>query len=347
MNGEAPPGCLDMFFASEDDLFAATYDASVSRELRAELEVQEAHITLLRASALKELAAAKAQWLTVGRLLAVGQDGSTGSNQTSVVDGATGTSVSEDPIVLNSMQLDALQEQFNVIATEVRDITERIHHLDVSSRRLGLRLIDYSNADGIEGRLSLAQQEELASMVDEHVNSLPGNWKAPEIVGRFHNNRDPMLGWDDDNSLERVEFLEKDMAQINKDWGEWAEDDFVWSLQDELGSSTLSSGGFSSSVPNVLDSYELEARSEEERESLEETLNRLDSEWAGWDDVRIPVLSTDTEASCLDDDAFLNGRAIVSNDFEEDSTFNELPGNDSYEGGPTDSVETDFDSIFE
>lgn len=350
MYEDTPPGCLDMFFANEDDIFAATYDASVSRELRAELEVQEVHISLLRVSALKELAAVKAQWLAVGRVLTALQDDNTDSNETSIVDGAAGSSSLDDDIDLNSMQLDSLQERFNTLGTNLRDITERIHDLDVSARRIGSRLIDYSNADGIEGRLSLAQQEELASMVDDHVESLPENWKAPEIADsgnpvRFHNNRNPMLGWGDDNSVERVEAFERDMEQIDRDWGEWAEDDFVWLPQDDLGSSTLTSASASSSVPDVLDSYELDGRLEEEEESLEESLKRLDAEWAGWDDMPVSVSSTDEEA--YGGGPLLNGRTALSSDFEGDSTFDDLSGNDPHGGEPVDSEYTDFDSIFE
>jgi hypothetical protein len=164
--------------------------------------------------------------------------------------------------------------------------------------------MDYSNADGVEGRLSVAQQEELASMVDDHVGGLPENWKAPEraegiATDRSHNNRDPALGWSDDLSLDRVESFEDDMAQISDDWGEWADDDFVWQPEDHFDSSKLSSAAASSSsssTPSVLDNFDVEARLEDADESLEDALERLDSDWAGWESDEVQAPRTGTKA---------------------------------------------------
>lgn len=314
MNGDVSPGCLDAFFASEEDLFAATYDASVSRELRAELEVQEAHAALLRASALKQFAAVKAEWLAAGRVLTArldDQDAADDAHKVSVME--ENTSMPDGVIDLDSMSVDALKEYCSAVATRLRDISEKVHHLDVTAKRIGSRLMDYSNADGIEGRLSIAQQEELASMVNSHLDSLPENWKAPEMVeanglDRSHNNRDPILGWGDDLSLERVESFEEDMAQISEDWGEWADDDFVWSPENNLGSVKLSSRA-ASSMPSVLDNSELEAHLDEDEESLENTLHRLDAEWADWESDEVQVSSTDVETHDLDDAGFSDDNA--------------------------------------
>ena len=326
MKSEMSPGCLDIFFASEEDLFAATYDDSVSRELRAELEVQEAHATLLRASALKQLAAVKEEWLAVGRALTdrlEGHNVTVDGNQAPVEEA---TSTPDVFIDMNCMSIDSLKEHFATVATRLQDISETVYHLDVSAKRIGSRLMDYSNADGIEGRLSVAQQEELASMVDKHVESLPRNWKAPEMAEassmyRSHNNRDPMLGWGDDYSLDRIESFEDDMAQISANWGEWANDDFVWSPEGQVDSVKLSNR-VASTVPNVLDNFELEARLDEDDESLEDALHRLDSEWSGWDSDYVQMPRGDAKTSDLGGTGFTDGYGEIASprDASEDES---------------------------
>ena len=330
VEAETSAGRLDEFFVFQEDVFASTYDDTVSRELRAELEVQEAHATLLRATALKRFAAVNAEWHAVGQVLTArleeldSLEDEEGIPTAEKVTTEPGNNASN----LESMSLDALKEYCNMAASKMRDAAETVHHLDVSAKRIGSRLMDYSNADGIEGRLSVSQQEELASMVDNHVNSLPENWKAPDDKGnradRFHNNREPpSMGWGDDFSLENAECFENDMAQINDDWGEWADDDFVWSPEDNFDFPRLP-GGTTGNVPNVLDNFELEACLEEEDESLESALQRLDTEWAGWDQDDVPETATDTERNTASEAA---------------------PSDKGIEGD--DSVEPDFDSVFE
>lgn len=310
VEAESSTGYLDEFFVVQEDVFASTYDNTVPRELRAELEVQEAHATLLRATALKRFAAVNAEWHAVGQVLTArleeldASDNEHGITTAEKVSKETGKNVSD----LESMSLDALKEYCSMVASKMRDAAETVHHLDVSAKRIGSRLMDYSNADGIEGRLSISQQEELASMVDNHVNSLPENWKAPDgkdnRVDRFHNNREPpTTGWGDDFSLDNVECFENDMLQISDDWGEWADDDFVWSPEGNFNFSRLL-GGTADNVPNVLDNYELEARLEEEEdESLESALHRLDTEWAIWDQDDVPQTAVDAKESSANEGA--------------------------------------------
>jgi hypothetical protein len=291
-------GTLDAFFAVEDDLFAGTYDDSVSRELRAELEVQEADATLQRASALKQLAALNAEWLAVGRVLTarLDEEDSAENDQTPSTDEAA--SPPDGIIQLDSMSIDDLKEHCNTLATSLRDVSERAHNLDMSAKRIVSRLMDYSNANGIEGRLSVAQQEDLASMVDDHLESLPGNWRAPDVsteANRFHNNRDPVSGWGDENGLERKESFDEDMARINDDWGEWADDDFTWSPEGNLDSTMMtrsSNGDKNNAMESRLDNFELEAQILKNEESLEDALHRIDTEWGEWayDDPPSPAV---------------------------------------------------------
>jgi hypothetical protein len=345
---ETLSGSLDPFFAVEDDLFTGTYDNSVSRELRAELEVQEAHATLQRAFALKQLTALNVEWLEVGRVLTarLDEDDSGEKNQASSPQKAV--SPADGSIQLDSMHIDDLKEHYITLATRLRDVSDRAHNLDMSAKRIVSRLMDYSNADGIEGRLSVAQQEELASMVDDHLESILENWRAPAVpteANRFHNNRDPVSGWGDEIGQERNESFDEDMARIKDDWGEWADDDFSWSPASNLDYSMIirSSYGDNNAMESRLDDFEFEAHTVENEESLEDALHRIDTEWGEW-------AHDDTPSSAIhvsESDEFAHSRytneAIAK---ENGSTLDD----DSFVRSHDERVdisEPDFGSVFE
>ena len=352
---EISPGSLDSFFAVEEDLFASTYDDSVSRELRAELEVQEAHATLQRASALKQLKALNAEWLAVGRVLMARLD----EQGSAAADLSPSTDKSASPpngiMQLDAMHIDGLKEHWNFLATRLREVSERAHHLDMSAKRIVSRLMDYCNADGIEGRLSVAQQQELASMVNDHLQSLPETWQAPDSVewSRFHNNRDPASGWGDEYGLDRNLSFDDDMARISDEWGEWADDDFTWSPEGNLDSFMLTRSSNDDSR-NVMDShfdnFELESQVLEDEESLEDALRRIDAEWGDWvHDLPLPpvhVLETNNESVLLEDS--FEDKAAKN---EDNATKNESAIDDDFSGPSNDEsedlFEPDFGSVFE
>ena len=345
---EISPGSLDLFFAVEEDLFAGTYDDSVSRELRAELEVQEAHATLQRASALKQLKALNAEWLAVGRVLMARLDEQDSAETDLSPSTDKDASQPNGIIQLDTMHIDDLKEHWNFLAARLRDISERAHHLDVSAKRIVSRLMDYSNADGIEGRLSVAQQEELASMVDDHLESLPQIWRAPDSGegNRFHNNRDPASGWGDEYGLDRNESFDEDMARISDDWGEWADDEFTWSPEGNLDSFMLTRRSNDDShnvMESRFDNFELESQILEDEESLEDALHRINAEWGDW--VHDPPLPA---VHVLESN---NEFALPEDKNEEKTVKNESVIDDDFFGPSTDeSVDLfgpDFRSVFE
>jgi hypothetical protein len=270
------------------------------------------------------------EWLAVGRVLSARLEEEDSGEKDKSSSPHKALSPADSSIQLDSMHINDIKEHCNTLATRLRDVSNRAHNLDISARRITSRLMDYSSADGIEGRLSVAQQEELASMVDDHLESLLKNWRAPAVsaeANRFHNNRDPVSGWGDENGLERNESFDEDVARINDDWGEWANDDFTWSPEGNLDYSIVtrsSNGAKNNTMESRFDNFDVEARILENEESLEAALHRIDTEWGEWahDDPPLPAIhvsesdefahseysneikAVDNE-SALDDDSFV------------------------------------------
>jgi hypothetical protein len=297
---------------------------------------------------LKQLKALTAEWLAVGRVLTARLDEQDSAEKEQSPSTDKDASPPDGIIQLDAMHIDDLKEHCNSLATRLRDMSERAHHLDVSAKRIVSRLMDYSNADGIEGRLSVTQQEELASMVDDHLGSLPETWRAPDPDegNRFHNNRDPVSGWGDEYGLDRNESFDEDMAQISDDWGEWADDDFIWSPEGNLDSSMLTrraNGDSHNAMESRFDNFELEAQLLEDEESLEDALHRIDAEWGDWaDDPPLPSVHVSE---------WSNEFALSEENNKDEAVKNESVFDDDFLGPsndkPLDLFIPDFGSVFE
>ena len=290
---EEPLGTLDQFFLQPDDLFAATYDESVSRELRAELEVQEALATLLKASAFKRLVSVNANWLVASRLLNARLEAENGSTEPS--DKQSSLHVFQSGIQeLDSMETGELHLYCQEVLGNLNRLFQIAHQLEVSWKRIKSRIFDYTGGDEAEGKISASKQNELFGMVEDFLNELPEDWQPneiadlvdPERVFSSYMSDDPSEEDDNDDdggasipsSMPEDESLEKDLKMIDNEWSEWNDENYRWSPGDDALANNPFVTGHES---NEMDADDI---SNADEESLEDALNRIDNDWAGWGD---------------------------------------------------------------
>jgi len=158
-----PGGSLDMFFFRQaDDLFSDSVftNSSSSHETRADLIVQETLATILRATAMKNLARVKDAWRkTKTALLAV--------TKGDVIEDVAYDSENNYKTEINELQKDVI-----ILEAKLNECVKTATELDNAARRIGARLLDYSLSGGM-GRASVMQEEMLAKTVDEYVANLP------------------------------------------------------------------------------------------------------------------------------------------------------------------------------
>jgi hypothetical protein len=314
-------GTLDKYFAREEDIFADTYDQTVSRQLRAELEVQESLATLLKASALKQISSIKQAYTEATQALS-----SRNVVQTNITLGGPTNEGENGGNQLDLMTTEDLTAYCESLGRRLRDLIETAHHLHQSAKRIGSRLLDYSNAEGLEGRLSIALQEQLASAIDDFVENLPQLLLNQSISTtatdrRYHYNIDPAFGWRDSDE-DQEEALVQDMARINEEWGHWSNDDYKWS-QDDAGDRKF----WAKDGTNEVELPFMALDDPEDDESVTAILSRIDAEWGDWsrDDADSSVYPSAAS------DAARQDVSVVS----EDSLTNE------------EQNDVNFDSIFE
>ena len=99
--------------------------------------------------------------------------------------------------------------------------------------------------------MSASLQARLASEADEHLRDIT----ASDVPFRGHDSDEP---------------YEEALERIAAEWGDWFDDDYVWSPNDAVEVEPIVR------EPVVVD--------EAEEESLEAFVARIDQEWQGWDD---------------------------------------------------------------
>ena len=280
-------GSLDLFFLPPNEIFMETHD-SASPQVRAELEVQESLATLLKASALKRLESVKATWLMANKLLR--------ARQNSAIDESAhvepSIQQSHIPVInsgirrLDHMETESLQVYCRDLFHNMSDMFQKVYHLELSCQRIKARVFDYSAGDSTEGKISYVLQNELFGLVDEFVESIPSDWQPnetdelPDPDYFLDESDDP----DDDgkstptlipdNNMTEDEKLERDMTMIENEWSEWNDDNYRWSPTDlNLGTTPFE---------DDLDRVEADEYANEDDESLEEAMARIDEEWGDW-----------------------------------------------------------------
>jgi len=139
----------------------------------------------------------------------------------------------------------------NALLTQYRDTTRALHMLKRSAQRITRQLMDQRLSDGVEGHMSVALQADLASRLDDHLREIPGQ-QLPATM------EPDSFAADKDEPYE--EFLER----VSQEWGDFFDDDYFWSPSDAT----------EAAFPDLEDPGETE--------TLEEGLDRINREWAGW-----------------------------------------------------------------
>jgi len=192
-------GLLEMFFQAGDDVtFFDLQDGSISREVRAELTVQQTVAVMLRATALSRLFRLKTQWkLAVDELSRRGRK----LNHRSGEEDTTG----DEHLDMEGDDLDGEMEDgeletiANTLGQKVIETAETVRNLTESLKTLTARLLDYCSTGSVEGRISVSQAEELAKAMESHIASLPPDSHRPETAE------------DDDNYIFGSDDYEKDI----------------------------------------------------------------------------------------------------------------------------------------
>jgi len=179
-------GTLDKYFIDNEHDKLFLEDAALSHHVKAELTVQESVATILRATAIKRMIRLKNEWKDACRLLdkhlLATRDGDNSTEflrngQDQSDDQSSGFSNNKAYASLDYKQIRAL---CNDLCIKVSDASKTVHQLTENSKRVASRLLDCCGADGgVEGRLSISQQEELAKMLDDHIATLPKDKHRP------------------------------------------------------------------------------------------------------------------------------------------------------------------------
>ncbi|CAB9505386.1 DNA primase [Seminavis robusta] len=167
----------------------------------------------------------------------------------------------EDIKELHSDLIGALQE-----AMEIR------HQLETSLSRIRARLIRFSSStsgSAAEGTMPVDLAMKLANDLDSHMDQMEegGKWIGDADLIEL----DDRLGKRDLLGLP----IKDQLAQIEKTWGEWCFDDFMWSPD----KADEKSQRYTRQV-DLLSFNDDEAI----RETLEESLERIDNDWKNWED---------------------------------------------------------------
>jgi DNA primase catalytic core len=272
-------GPLDDFFIDSEDDFIANFDEA-QRSFRAELEVQEALADLLRASAARKLSNVNSNWLIASRLL----------------DSRLGVETDDSDVVsgieeLDSMNIGSLKLYCQSLLTRLQQLYDAVRRLDESAKRISTRLMECSQGDSTEGRISSAKQEQLSDEIEEFLNMIPDDYEPAELDSFV----DPMYtlslygqtgeGRSDsdqqgaqvvpkhDREVEQYHF-QRDMEAIDASWGEMNHNEYVWSMPDDD-----VAAGRSLPLYSALEEF----GEEEFEEPLEEAIARMDADWGRWD----------------------------------------------------------------
>jgi hypothetical protein len=280
----AKANSLDRFFVPEDEYSVITNDGSASGQIRGELFVQELLATLLWATTSERARVIQKDFVSLFTALnettstdinSEGEDDLDSSSvpMFAVADGGgdlddsnSNNATGSAPTLVEKEQLESnLQE----LATSLRDTNDALRQLAESAKRISSRLMAQGTADGLEGRVSLVLQEELANHVDAHLTNLVN---LPPME-RGTSPRDLMLG--DDRGDEPYEDT---LERMEEEWGEWWDEDFIWSPETAGRGKSLGRSHFDDKGDSVLDAFE------DSGDTFDEDMARIDREWEGWND---------------------------------------------------------------
>jgi uncharacterized protein YjbI with pentapeptide repeats len=279
----AKENSLDRFFVPEDEYSVITSDGSASGQLRGELFVQELLATLLWATTSERARVIQKEFVSLFTALnettstdgdSEGEDDSSSSSMPTfaVADGGGGLDDSNNNATGSGPTLEEkeqLESNLKELATSLRDTNAALRQLAESAKRISSRLMAQGTADGLEGRVSLILQEELANHVDAHLHNLVN---LPPME-RGTSPRDLMLG--DDRGDEPYEDT---LERMEEEWGEWWDEDFVWSPERAGRGKSLGRSHFDGKGDSVLDAFE------DLGDTFDEDMARIDREWEGWND---------------------------------------------------------------
>ena len=166
-------GSLDDFFLeSEDFMNSKLAKHAVSHDERAELTIQEAVATMLKAAAMNRLSRIKNEWKIASDSLFLRKAQKEDDDKETAND-------PKDNLPFDHMPTDELEKHFTKLGEEMLESMAVVRELSDSLNELGRRLLDYCSTDGLEGRVSRSKQDELAKMLQEHVDSLPDDRETP------------------------------------------------------------------------------------------------------------------------------------------------------------------------
>mmetsp|Transcript_14180 Transcript_14180/g.20397 ORF Transcript_14180/g.20397 Transcript_14180/m.20397 type:complete len:394 (+) Transcript_14180:3-1184(+) len=277
--GRSLLGTLDPLFEEPEDVLEQFRDERLSKSYLAELEVQESLAYLLRASAAKKLESVNTNLMVAMQLLEE-------RIEIAGVDGPDAASTVTCGVEeLDEMNIGDLQIFCQSSLRRFQQLQSTAQRLDESAKRISTSLYQYSRVD--ETRVSPERQREVVKLVDEFVEGLPEDNEAPvpeDSNSLFEEsskdeNENYDSSWDE---AEQNDTFEEDMENIDRDWGTWAENDFVGT-------------GASNQSPSLDAQYQPPEMGQEdefhrEDESFEEVISRLDEDWGEWENSSIQVI---------------------------------------------------------
>ena len=273
---ETSTGTLDLFFDDETIPNESCIDNDIALGSRNELAVQETLVSLLWASTAQkskniqqELVSssnhiiekklvqtkdlndnANEHHIIVGSIEQSQSSASTYGEGDADLQGRNSSSTSHE----NDKQFKFDKYQLELLM-QLRDTTQTLKTLKESSNRIALRLLDESSSTGIEGSISQALQVDLASKLDDHVRDVRQYDLYPEP------------------GINDIPY-EIELERMAEEWGDWYNDDYVWTPGECAKVSTMN---------QIAENQDVMPESDLERETLEEFFVRVDREWNGWD----------------------------------------------------------------
>jgi len=298
-NSTERPGNLDAFFADEPSLpesvVVTNHNDSTAlfiQNEKASLAAQEHLMTLLSASAAKEISTIQQEMKSVSFVLQARYSSSLSEAQEGALEsdeeakgGTNSTSPSSDLIHISredaarnpnlvrfqNMSVDEVNTYYQVCLGSYQQAIERRNKLNSSSRRIMERLMRFSSStssETVEGRISIPLQRRIAEGLDNFVAQLEEEDQlgmSPEI------DEDDRLGIRETSDKS----IKQELAEIEKNWGDWSDEDYVWSPADA--NPTAGSTQYSAATADDL------FGEEDDDETLEEALERIENDWKGWD----------------------------------------------------------------
>ena len=254
-------GSLDpLFLLQEEGVLTVDFPDGVPAEDRAALSVQEMYTTLLWTTEVRRLARIREKLAAAASKL-IELSTSTNHESKDEVSGNATDEANTKPI-LNRHELMAHCVNLN---KQLQDSTATVQVLTESATRISQHLVQCAATNGItENRISEAQFNSLKKTIDGHLDEIH-RWSVP-----------------DPDELEDDPF-EDYLEQAQNEWGELYEDHRMWTVEDIV----------HESPPLELDPDKIEnlpgfeylfqdATENDNGESFEDAVDRIDREWALW-----------------------------------------------------------------